>query len=209
VAEAESPYIPLPGNYRVSARETFDRVADLYDAARPGYPPEVFADLRATCGLGSGTRVLEVGCGSGQATGDLAELGCIVHCVELGPALAARAARNLSDYPDVRVEVGAFEEVELPVRAFDVVFSATAFHWVDPAMGFPRAAAVVRPGGFLALVTNAHVGGGTQELVANEIQDLRCTDRVHPSVHRRVRRARLRRHAQDAVDLCSARPDPP
>ena len=143
----ESPYIPLPGNDRVSARESFNRMASLYDAARSGYPAEVFAELRDRCGLGPRTHVLEIGCGSGQATRDLAELGCTILAVELGAELAALATRNLAVYPNVALEVGVFEDIDLPAGGFDVVFSATAFHWIDPAIGFPEPPSCCARGG--------------------------------------------------------------
>lgn len=169
-------HIPLPGELRSSergrlaGREGFDTVAALYDSFRPGYPAALFADLAAGCSLGQQTRVLEVGCGSGQATRDLATYGCEIECIELGPELGELARRNLEPFPRVRVTVGAFEDVAVEASVFDLVFAATAFHWIDPSVAFPKAAQALRPGGFLALATNIHVAGGTQELVSEEIQ---------------------------------------
>lgn len=54
-------------------REIFNEAAELYDRVRPGYPPRLFDDLAELAGLGSGSRVLEIGCGTGQATVPLAE----------------------------------------------------------------------------------------------------------------------------------------
>jgi len=79
---------------RERLRVTFDQAAELYDRARPGYPPALFTDLAELAGVGPGCRVLEIGCGTGQATGPLAERGCQVVAVELGAALAAAARRN-------------------------------------------------------------------------------------------------------------------
>ena len=144
---------------------TFDRVADVYDATRPGYPPALFAELSGECALVAGTRVLEVGCGTGQATRVLAGFGCDVQCVELGADLAAHARANLAAYPNVTVTVGAFEAVDLRDEHFDVVFSATAFHWIDPAVSYARAARLLRDGGSLVLVTNAPVSGGSEDVL--------------------------------------------
>ena len=79
---------------RERLRVTFDQAAELYDRARPGYPPALFTDLAELAGIGPGCRVLEIGCGTGQATGPLAKRGCQVVAVELGAALAAAARRN-------------------------------------------------------------------------------------------------------------------
>jgi SAM-dependent methyltransferase len=80
---------------RARRRWTFDEAAGLYDRARPGYPAALFDDLVELTGIGPGSRVLEIGSGTGQATGPLAERGCRVVAVELGPRLAAVARRNL------------------------------------------------------------------------------------------------------------------
>jgi SAM-dependent methyltransferase len=168
-------YIPLPDDprySRASAREGFERIAVAYDQARPGYPPALFAALNTGCGLNASGRVLEVGCGTGQATRSLADRGCEVHCVELGANLAALARSNLGRCTNVRIEVASFEDVDLGSEDFDLVFSATAFHWIDPEIGYPKVARVLRPGGSFALVTNAHVAGGTQDLIADAVQDL-------------------------------------
>src|SRR3712207_5907464 len=83
-------------------RATFDGAALLYDRVRPGYPEELFDDVVARTGLPRGGRVLEIGCGTGQATVPLARRGYCVLCVELGENLAAVARRNLASYPRQR-----------------------------------------------------------------------------------------------------------
>ena len=77
-------------------RVTFDRAAELYDRARPVAPPEVFDDLVSLCGLEPGSRLLEIGCGTGQATLPLAERGFAVTAIELGAADGGRRAPECS-----------------------------------------------------------------------------------------------------------------
>ncbi|MFE1287869.1 class I SAM-dependent methyltransferase [Streptomyces sp. NPDC058751] len=131
----------------------FDEVPELYDRVRPGYPDELFADLSAITGLGEGSSVLEVGCGTGQATRSLAALGCSVTAVEPGPGMAALARRRLAALgADVGIETSTFEEWDDRGRRFDVLVAAASWHWVDPAIGWPRAHGVLRPGGWAALL---------------------------------------------------------
>ncbi|MFF5084617.1 class I SAM-dependent methyltransferase [Actinoplanes sp. NPDC000266] len=127
----------------------FDEVAELYDRVRPGYPEELFADLATLTGLRPGAPVLEVGCGTGQATRSMAALGWTVTAVEPGPALAELARRRLAGFPNVTVEEAAFEDWPDRGRRFDVLVAASSWHWVDPEIGRRRAAALA---GHLALL---------------------------------------------------------
>jgi SAM-dependent methyltransferase len=138
-------------------RVPFDAVADLYDRVRPGYPEVAVDDLVQLTSLPRRGRVLEIGPGTGQLTVSLAERGYHVTGVELGPHLAERANRNLASYPRASVVCGRFEDVELQSTDYDAVVAATSFHWLDPVTAYPRAASLLRPGGSLALLWNAHV----------------------------------------------------
>jgi SAM-dependent methyltransferase len=135
----------------------FDEVPELYDRVRPGYPGALFADLAAVTGIDARSSVLEVGCGTGQATRALAGLGCAVSAVEAGPALAAFARRRLDGCGDVTVETSRFEDWDDRGRRFDAVVAASSWHWVDPAVGWPRAHDLLRPGGWMALLGNVVV----------------------------------------------------
>lgn len=163
---------------RVHLSRTFDEDAELYDRARPGYPPELFDDLTEVAGTGSGCRVLEVGAGTGKATLPLAERGCRITAVELGADMAAVARRNLAGFEAVEVVTADFETWPLPEEPFDVVVSATAFHWLDPAVRMVKAADALRPGGALAVVATQHVAGGSEEFFV-EVQD--CYERFDPA----------------------------
>jgi 16S rRNA A1518/A1519 N6-dimethyltransferase RsmA/KsgA/DIM1 with predicted DNA glycosylase/AP lyase activity len=98
----------------VPRRASFDKDAELYERARPGYPRELFDDLADLAGLRPGARVLEIGSGTGQATLPLAERKLEITAIELGPNLAAVARRKLARFPNVAVIVGAFEDWSLP-----------------------------------------------------------------------------------------------
>ncbi|NEC24713.1 class I SAM-dependent methyltransferase [Streptomyces parvus] len=163
---------------RVLLSRTFDDDAELYDRARPGYPAELYDDLADLAGAVPGSRVLEVGCGTGQATVPLAGRGCRITAVEAGPRMAAIARRNLAESPAAEVVTAEFESWPLPAEPFDVVLAATAFHWIDPAVRVPRAAGALRPGGALAVVRSQHVMGGTEEFFV-EVQ--RCYERFDPA----------------------------
>jgi SAM-dependent methyltransferase len=147
----------FPPEDRTGRRTMFDAVAELYDRARPGYPLELFADLVELADLRAGSRVVEIGCGSGRATIPLAEQGLDIVCVELGEGLAAVARRNLARFPRIEVVGADFEEWEPDRADFDAVVAFTAFHWIDPAVRFEKSARLLRPGGALGVVATQHV----------------------------------------------------
>jgi SAM-dependent methyltransferase len=136
----------------VPLHATFDTVASLYDEVRPGYPDVIVDAIVERSGLPAEGRILEIGCGTGQITRPFARRGYAILALELGPSLAALAAEHLCPYPQVHVVPVAFETWPIEREAFDLVLSAQAFHWIDPAFGLARAAEVLKPQGAIALV---------------------------------------------------------
>jgi SAM-dependent methyltransferase len=131
-------------------RLSFDERADEYRLARPLYPDRVYQVLANRCGLGPGSRLLEIGPGTGQATRELLARGADVVAVEPGARLADHLVADLPG-ASLRVIRAGIEKVELPDAAFDLVVSATAFHWVRPDVTLPKLARSLRPGGWLAV----------------------------------------------------------
>ena len=141
---------------RHQLRATFNSAADLYQSARPDYPDELFDTLVHTTGITPGSQVLEVGCATGKATLPLARRGFQITCVEIGHDLAAAARRNLAEFPRVNITEAAFETWPPTRNRFDLVFAATAWHWIDPATRYHRAWELLRPGGHLAFWGTTH-----------------------------------------------------
>jgi ubiquinone/menaquinone biosynthesis C-methylase UbiE len=132
--------------------KVFDKIAADYDRHRPAYPDELLDQACRVAGIGSGDHVLEVGCGSGQLTRGLVARGLHVTALEPGTSLIALARQNLAGAGEVDFLNAQFEDALLPREQFRAVFSASAFHWVDPKVSWQKAADVLVPGGTLALV---------------------------------------------------------
>jgi SAM-dependent methyltransferase len=128
--------------------ESFGEVAERYERTRPSYPEGLVDELLAD----GPANVLDLGCGTGKAAALLRERGCEVLGVEPDARMASVAMRK-----GIEVEIASFESWQPRGRRFDLVTSGQAWHWIDPALGLPKAAHVLRPGGRLAVFWNVGV----------------------------------------------------
>jgi SAM-dependent methyltransferase len=151
-------------------RRTFDAVAFSYDEARPDYPAQLFDDLIELAELMPGSPLLEVGCATGKATRPLLERGFPVTCVELGAGLAAVARSRLKGLP-AQIHLAPFETWQSE-RRFDLVFAATAWHWIDPEIRYRKAHQLLRPGGHLAFWSAMHAFPDGFDPFFTEIQEV-------------------------------------
>jgi len=158
---------------RERLRATFDTAADIYHRARPAYPDELFDELVRTAALGPGSRLLEVGCATGKATEPFARRGFAITCVEIGEELAAAAQRNLAAYDHVHIFNASFETWRpADGQRFDLVYIATAWHWLDPAARCRLAWRCLRPGGHLAVWSAFHVVPDGGDPFFEELQEV-------------------------------------
>jgi SAM-dependent methyltransferase len=133
-------------------RLAFGRAAGEYDLIGPGYPAALVDAVLTHCG-GTAVTALEAGAGTGKATRAFAARGMRIAAVEPDPAMAGILAASCTGYPGVSVIVGGFERYR-PERPCGLLFSAQAWHWMDPAVRWQHAAAVTAAGGSLALFWN-------------------------------------------------------
>jgi SAM-dependent methyltransferase len=92
-------------------------------------------------------------------------------CVELGTRLAERARRNLVGLP-VEIHVESFETWEDGAGTFDLVYAATAWHWVDPTLRYRKTHELLRPGGHLAFWSALHAFPEDFDPFFTEIQEV-------------------------------------
>ncbi len=140
--------------------ESFGAAAADYDRYRPSYPDPLIDALAAL----RPRAVLDVGCGTGKAARLLARRGLDVLGVEIDPKMAAVAQSH-----GVRVEVAGFEDWDPARRTFDLITCAQAWHWVDPAIGAPKAAALLRAGGTMALFWNYEEIGDDSRVIVDGV----------------------------------------
>jgi SAM-dependent methyltransferase len=132
----------------------YSAVADAYNQTRPRYPQELISRAAELSQLPAAAMILEVGCGPGIATTAFAQLGFGMVCLEPSQAACQLAQQNCQQYPNVEIKNTTFEEWELEVGKFHAVLAATAWHWVKPEIGYPKAAATLKDKGSLILLWN-------------------------------------------------------
>src|SRR5262245_3061958 len=135
---------------RRSLRTGFDDAAEDYQRTRPVCPASLFDDLIDQAGLKPSDRVIEIGCGTGQATVPLAERGLAVTAIELGAELATVARRRLARFPAAEVVTSAFEDWQPQGIQPDAVVAFNSVHWIDPELRYAKPHQMLRPGGAMA-----------------------------------------------------------
>ncbi len=138
-------------------RDAFDESAAVYQSARPAYPGELFDELIALTKITPAAELLEIGAGPGTATVDLARRGFKITAVEPGERLADQARRNLAAQPAVTVITSGFEPWQPPAgAAYDLVYAANSWQWLDQQLRWTKAARLLAPGGHLAIFGAHH-----------------------------------------------------
>lgn len=133
---------------------TFDTAASTYEKMRPGYVDELYRKIFDYVSINESSNVVEVGIGGGQATSPFLKTGCALAAVEYGEHLASLCREKYKDYPKFSVITNKFENVDFVNDAFDLVFSASAFHWVPTEIGYPKVFSMLKSGGAFARFAN-------------------------------------------------------
>src|ERR1700733_15038660 len=148
-----------PGRARRFARVSFNVSAGAYLRFMGQYSEPLaprFADL---AGIGNGQRVLDVGCGPGGLTGELASRVGVasVSAAEPSASFAVAARERL---PGVEVCQAAAEQLPFVDGTFDAALAQLVVHFMaDPVQGLREMRRVTRPGGMVAACVWDHAGG--------------------------------------------------
>lgn len=133
---------------------TFDTVASSYEKMRPGYVDELYEMLFAYIPIHENSNVVEVGSGGGQATAPMLKTGCHLTAVEYGEHFSDLLKNKFREYKNFTVITGRFEETDFEKNAFDLVFSASAFHWIPEQIGYEKVYTMLKKGGAFARFAN-------------------------------------------------------
>ena len=149
----------------------FDENVLLYDQYRPTYTAELFKDILAFSSVTENSRILEIGCGTGNATLPFIKTGARVTAVEVGENLAEYTQRKFSEYDNFKIVNVKFEDYSTDEK-YDLIFSATAFHWINPEYAYARCKEFLTPNGVLATFWNTPRISRDNAALYSEIQAL-------------------------------------
>jgi SAM-dependent methyltransferase len=123
-------------------RFAFDQIASLYKAARPDYPEALIKDVVSYADLKPNDKILEVGCGSGQATKSFPKRNFPIVAIDPGPDMLRGARESLADFGNVEFLEATFETWPAKREEFRLIIAAQSWHWVSPEVRFAKAAEV-------------------------------------------------------------------
>lgn len=133
---------------------TFDTVAQVYEKMRPEYVPALYEDLFKYQPIDCTSHAVEVGIGGGQATRPILETGCSVTAVEYGKNFSELCRRKFRDFQGFSVVTSKFEDFSRESNSCDLIYSASAFHWVPEESGYPKVFTMLKSGGTFARFAN-------------------------------------------------------
>ncbi|MCI8361049.1 MAG: class I SAM-dependent methyltransferase [Clostridiales bacterium] len=151
---------------------TFDTQAESYAKMRPGYTEALYRDLFQYCPVDAASRALEIGIGGGQATQPVLQTGCQVTAVEYGERFTALCRRKFHSFPQFSVVTSRFEDFTCEDQTYDLIYSASAFHWIPEDLGYPKVFAMLKKGGTFARFANHPSRDKSQEALHQAIQKL-------------------------------------
>ena len=153
-------------------RLTFNSDPGNYDRLRPTYSNKLFNDLLNYSRLDNKMEALEIGIGTGQATTPILETGCNITAIEIGNKLADFAREKFSNYINLNIINHDFEKVNLEENKYDLIYSASAFHWIPLDAGLTKVMKLLKSGGVFAWFSVSPLPAMEHRHINDKIQNI-------------------------------------
>jgi phospholipid N-methyltransferase len=133
-------------------RKVFDTIPEQFDKFRPRYSAELFEYFIREAGIGTETKVLEIGPGTGQATDPILDTGCDYNAIELGEHLYEKMKEKYDTRPNFHIVNDDFITHDFGEQRYDVIYSAATIQWIPEKVAFSKTFELLKPGGTLAMM---------------------------------------------------------
>lgn len=137
----------------MDSRMIFGNDVYAYDALRPRYGERVFEEIYNYSNITNESKIVEIGCGTGQATEIFLRNGYSIHAVEISESMSNFVRKKYCGEL-FSVENKAFEEASFNNESVDLFIAATSFHWVNKMQGYTKMWKSLKKGGCIALFWN-------------------------------------------------------
>jgi trans-aconitate methyltransferase len=134
-------------------RQIFNTNAYNYEKYRPKYSMDITKTIMKYKNLEYESNILEIGCGTGQATELFIGLESKIHCIDIGNKLIQIARSKYSKNQNIDFEVIEYEKYKSNIK-FDLIFSATAYHWIKQPIGDIKTKSLLKDDGIFAIFRN-------------------------------------------------------
>lgn len=151
---------------------TFNTEAYRYEKMRPVYVPELYRDIFQYIPIDKISTVVEIGIGGGQATLPILKTGCKLTAVEYGENLTELCRHKFRKFPNFSVVTTKFEDFAYDSLSCNLIYSASAFHWLPEKVGYTKVFDMLKSGGVFARFANHPYKDKGREELHKAIQHL-------------------------------------
>jgi ubiquinone/menaquinone biosynthesis C-methylase UbiE len=149
--------------------ERFTGRVEAYERYRQRYSAEqIIALLEQWCGLQPAWRVADIGAGTGMLTEIFLANGNSVVAVEPNAEMLSTCASLATQWPQLELVEATAEATTLTDASMDMVAAGRAFHWFDVPRAIDEFRRILRPGGWLSLVSLGRSKDDSPQSVAFE-----------------------------------------
>lgn len=152
-------------------RTHFDTIVAEYEIIRPEWISDIFDDIAEYAKSKQIKNAIEIGVGTGKATTPILNMGYNVTAIEINHQMAKFSSNRFKDNNNFNVIISSFEEALLEENSYDLIYAASAFHWVDAEIGLPKALRLLIDDGTIALFRYNEIASPTNKLY-NEVRKI-------------------------------------
>ena len=132
---------------------TFNTIAETYEKLRPGYVDELYQAILEYKPINNTSSVVEIGIGGGQATLPFLKTGCNLTAVDYGENFCEICRGKFKEYQNFSAISGKFEDIDMGDE-YDLIYSASAFHWIPEEIGYKKVYDMLKDGCVFARFAN-------------------------------------------------------